>query len=97
MYGIIGQMTATEGNREKLIDILLKGTQEMPGCKLYAIAADTSDEVSIWITEIWDSEDSHKASLQLPGVQAAIAEGRAMIAEFGERHVVKPFGGWGVA
>ena len=97
MYGIIGQMTATDGNREKLIDILLNGTKEMPGCKLYAIAADTSDEAGIWITEIWDSEESHKASLQLPSVQAAIAEGRAMIAGFGARHIVKPFGGLGVS
>lgn len=97
MYGIIGQMTATDGNREKLIEILLNGTKDMPGCRLYAIAADTSDMVSIWITEIWDSEESHQASLQLPSVQAAIVEGKPMIAGFGDRHIVKPFGGLGVA
>jgi quinol monooxygenase YgiN len=97
MYGIIGQMMATDGNREKLIGILMNGIKDMPGCKLYAIAADASDEVSIWITEIWDSEESHKASLQLPGVQAAIAQGRPLIAGFGDRHMVKPVGGLGVA
>lgn len=96
MYGIIGQMQATEGNREKLIDILLNGTKEMPGCKLYAISADTTDETSIWITEIWDSEESHQASLQLPSVQQAIADGRPMIAGFGDRHIVTPIGGVGV-
>jgi quinol monooxygenase YgiN len=96
MYGIIGQMRATEGSREKLIEILLNGTQDMPGCKLYAISADKSDADGIWITEIWDSEDSHQKSLQLPNVQKAIAEGKPMIAGFGARHLVKPFGGWGV-
>ena len=96
MYGIIGQMMATEGNREKLIEILLNGTKDMPGCKLYAIAAATTDETGIWITEIWDSEESHQASLQLPSVQKAIAEGKPMIAGFGDRHIVTPFGGIGV-
>ena len=96
MYGIIGQMHATEGNRDKLIEILRDGTKAMPGCKLYAIAADTADETGIWITEIWDSEASHQASLQLSTVQAAIAAGRPMIAGFGVRHIVTPMGGIGV-
>lgn len=96
MYGIISQMKATEGNREKLIEILLNGTKDMPGCKLYAIAADTADETGIWITEIWDSEASHQASLQLPSVQKAIAEGRPKIAGFGDRHIVTPIGGIGI-
>ncbi len=96
MYGIIGQIQATEGNRDKLIEILLTGTKEMPGCKLYAISTDTTDETGIWITEIWDSETSHQASLQLPAVQKAIADGRPMIAGFGERRIVTPVGGIGV-
>ena len=96
MYGIIGQIEATEGNRDELITILLNGTKDMPGCKLYAISADTTDETGIWITEIWDSEESHQASLQLPAVQQAIAEGRPMIAGFGARHIVTPMGGTGV-
>ena len=97
MYGIIGKMVATEGSRDKLIEILLNGTQDMPGCKLYAISADSADETGIWITEIWDSEESHQASLQLPSVQAAIAEGRPMIAGFGDRHIVNPVGGVGIS
>ncbi|MEM7336896.1 MAG: putative quinol monooxygenase [Chloroflexota bacterium] len=96
MYGIIGQLKATAGNRDKLISILLNGTQEMPGCKLYAISADSTDDISIWITEFWDSEEAHQASLQLPSVQAAIAEGKPIIAGFGDRHIVNPVGGIGI-
>jgi quinol monooxygenase YgiN len=96
MYGIIGKINAKEGNRDKLIEILLHGTREMPGCKLYAIATDSTDDNGIWITEIWDSEESHKASLLLPGVQKAIADGKQMIAGFGDRHIVTPIGGLGV-
>lgn len=68
----------------------------MPGCKLYSIAADTADDTAIWITEFWDTEEHHKASLQLPAVQAAISEGKPLIAGFGERHIVSPRGGIGV-
>ena len=96
MYGIIGQIKATAGNRDQLSSILLEGTKEMPGCQLYAIAYDAEDEHSIWITEIWDSEESHKASLGLPKVQEAIARGKPMIAGFGERRIVTPIGGVGV-
>ena len=96
MYGIIGQMQATEGTRDKLIEILLNGTKDMPGCKLYAIAADAADETGIWITEIWDSKELHQASLQLPAVKKAIAAGKPMIAGFGNRHIVRPVGGTGL-
>ena len=97
MYGIFGQIMATEGDREALLEILLNSTTDMPGCKLYAIAGDAGDPASIWITEIWESEAAHQASLQLPGVQHAIAQGRPMIAGFGARHIVTPHAGVGLA
>ena len=69
MYGLIGKMTATPGQRDALIAILLEGTGAMPGCLSYIVAADPADADAIWITEVWDSEASHKASLALPGVK----------------------------
>jgi quinol monooxygenase YgiN len=38
MYGLIGKMSATPGQRDALADILLSGTGTMPGCLSYAIA-----------------------------------------------------------
>lgn len=73
MHGIIGQLKSTVGNREKLTDVLLRGTRNMPASRLYATAADTSDDTAIWITEIWDTEKSHQASLQLSSVQKLCA------------------------
>ena len=32
MYGLIGKITAKDGQREDLINILLEGTKDMPGC-----------------------------------------------------------------
>lgn len=93
MYGLIGQMTATPGDRAALIAILERGTRDMPGNIAYVIAEDRADENALWITEIWDSQESHAASLELPGVQQAIAEGRPMIAGMGHRFETTPVAG----
>jgi len=97
MYGLIGKMTAVEGKRDELIAILMEGMQEMPGCLSYVVAKDPEDGDAIWVTEVWDSAESHRASLQLPSVQAAIGKGRPLIAGFSDRHETEPVGGWGLA
>ncbi|MFC0250623.1 putative quinol monooxygenase [Massilia consociata] len=96
MYGLIGKMRAQPGQRDALIAILLEGTAAMPGCLSYGIAKDKLDADALWITETWDSQASHKASLSLPSVQAAIAKGRPLIAGFGERFETEPVGGHGM-
>lgn len=97
MYGLIGKMIAVEGQRDALIAVLLEGVSGMPGCLSYVVARDPADANAIWITEVWDSEASHKASLSLPSVKAAIAKGRPMIAGFGDSVVTAPVGGHGLA
>ena len=97
MYGLIGKAKTVEGKRDEFIKLLLDGTGSMPGCLSYIVAKDPSDANAIWITEVWDSKESHEASLKLPGVQAAIAKGRAMIAGFGERFITEPIGGHGLS
>jgi quinol monooxygenase YgiN len=97
MYGLIGQMTAVPGQRDALIAILLEGVAGMPGCLSYVVAKDPADENAIWITEVWDSPDSHQASLSLPSVKQAIARGRPLIAGFGKSVVTEPLGGHGLA
>ncbi len=82
MFGMIGKMRATPGKRAELIAILGDSTEAMPGCLSYIVAEDASDPDGIWITEVWDNETNHKASLQLPSVQSAITKARPIIAGF---------------
>jgi quinol monooxygenase YgiN len=96
MYGLIGKMTAVAGQRDALAAILLDGTHAMPGCLSYVIARDPADENALWITEVWDGQASHTASLSLPSVQAAIAKGRPLIAGFSNRVETEPIGGHGI-
>jgi len=97
MYGLIGKIIAAPGQRDALIAILLDGAGGMPGCLSYIVAQDATDADAIWITEVWDSPESHAASLSLPAVQQAIARGRPLIAGFGERFETVPMGGVGAA
>jgi quinol monooxygenase YgiN len=96
MYGLIGRFVAVEGQRDALIAALMEGIGGMPGCLSYVVARDPRDEASVWITEVWDSAASHKASLTLPAVREAIARAMPLIAAFQEHFETEPVGGHGL-
>ncbi|WP_257388031.1 putative quinol monooxygenase [Tahibacter caeni] len=97
MYGLIGKFVAVAGQRDALIALLLDCTGAMPGCLSYVVATDPKDADTVWITEVWTHEASHKASLNLPAVQAAIKQAMPLIASFGEGMQTRPVGGYGLA
>ncbi len=96
MFGLIGKMVATPGNRDQLAAAILGGTGAMPGCLSYVVAKDPRDENALWITEVWDSAESHKASLSLPQVREVIAKARPLISSFGDSVQSEPIGGVGL-
>jgi quinol monooxygenase YgiN len=96
LYGMIGRMKVVPGQRDALINILLEGARGMPGCLSYVVAQDPSDPDAVWVTEVWDSQESHRTSLSLPSVQEAMSRGRPLIAGFDERFETKPVGGHGL-
>lgn len=89
-YGLIGQMLVAEGMRDLVVEALVEGTGDMPGNLAYLIAEDLADPNAIWITEVWRTKTDHANSLQLPGVQAAIAKARPHITGFGTRIETRP-------
>ncbi|HEY6555950.1 MAG TPA: putative quinol monooxygenase [Polyangiaceae bacterium] len=96
MYGLIGKMRAVSGQRDALLAILLEGIESMPGCLSYVVAKDPADADAIWITEVWDGQDSHRASLALPAVRQAISRAKPLIAGFDSSVVTEPVGGHGL-
>jgi quinol monooxygenase YgiN len=84
MYGLIVRLTAHEGKRDQMIDVLRQSAGEMPGCLCYVVAKDAADARSIWVTEVWDTEQSHDASLSLPAVRSAIPLGKQLVSSFEE-------------
>jgi quinol monooxygenase YgiN len=96
MYGLIGKFIAADGRRDELIGYLLEGLRDMPGCLSYIVASDPADETILWVTEAWTDAGSHKASLALPQVQAAIEKARPLIAGMERIAETKPQGGHGL-
>ncbi len=78
MYMLHGRLAARPGRRDELLAVLAEGEHQarLPGCRLYLVAIDESDADGVWVTEVWESEDAHRASLQLELVKEQIA--RAM-------------------
>ncbi len=93
MYGLIGSFKAHLGERDNLIALMTAHINEMPGCLSYIVAHDPEDAETIWVTEVWDNAESHKASLQIPAVQDTIKHALPLIAEFGMSKVTTPIGG----
>jgi quinol monooxygenase YgiN len=96
MYGLIGRILATPGKRDELAAILVPGEGGMPGCFSYIVATDPQNPDALWVTEVWDSAESHRGSLKLPEVQAAIAKARPIIAGFDSRTETEVLGGIGL-
>ncbi|MDQ0812510.1 quinol monooxygenase YgiN [Streptomyces sp. B3I7] len=97
-YGYIGSMKAKPGFRDDVVSILLSGADGLreAGCHLYVVGVADDDDVTIWVTEVWQSRKHHRASLELPETRAAI--GRAMPMLTGEftGQEVSVLGGLGV-
>ena len=61
--------------------ILLSGLDGLAavGCQQYTVAEDATDEVTIWVTEVWLTRQAHEDSLQLPETQDAIKRAMPML------------------
>lgn len=94
MFGLIVRLTVVPGKREEMIRILKESAGQMPGCFSYVVAKDRTEENVLWVTEVWDSEASHDASLALPAVKNAIPQGKAIVSRFEKIAVTGPV--WGV-
>ena len=93
MYGLIGIFTALPGRRDDLLAAMTEGSEPMPGCLSYIIAKDPANENALWITEVWDSKQSHEASIQIPWVQAAIEKAMPLIVSMEQVAETEPVGG----
>jgi quinol monooxygenase YgiN len=96
MYGLIGIFTALPGRREDLLAAMTENREQMPGCLSYIIARDPANADALWITEVWDTKESHEASIQIPWVQAAIEKAMPLIVGMEQVAETEPVGGHGL-
>jgi quinol monooxygenase YgiN len=80
-----------------VVAILLEAVGELPtaGCRHYLVSVGDDPDL-VQVSEVWDSPEHHRASLDLPGTRAAIARAMPLLTgEFSsvEGEVVGGIGG----
>jgi len=97
-FGMQVTMTAMPGKGEELAAIMLEASKlvsTLKGCRIYVVQLSTSEKDTVLITEVWDSEEDHKASLSVPEIRELIGTARPLIASM-KHHTAKPIGGVGI-
>ncbi|WP_420126555.1 putative quinol monooxygenase [Longimicrobium sp.] len=97
-FGMYARMVAQPGRRDALTAILLRGVEGLRahGCHLYVVnhAADHPD--AVWVTEVWESREAHRASLELPETRQAIGEAMPLLTNDFQSIELDVVGGLGV-
>lgn len=81
-----GTLGAVAGRRDELVAHLTRRNDALRqvGCRLYEVGVSDDQPDTVFVVEVWDSAEAHRASLQLPEVQEAIAAARPLLSgEFG--------------
>jgi quinol monooxygenase YgiN len=76
-YGCFVKFTTLPGQRDALVKHLLSAAdlaKNAPGCELYIINTSPTEPETIWVTEIWKSQEEHDASLHIEGAQESIKQ-----------------------
>ena len=69
------------GQRDALVAILPRPKPGMreAGCLLYEVGVNDDQPDTVFVSELWESAESHQASLQLDSTKAAIAEAMPLL------------------
>jgi quinol monooxygenase YgiN len=98
-YGCYVKFTAQPGQRDALVEHLLSaaaGASKAAGCELYIINTSPTEPESVWVTEVWRSQQEHDASLTTLDAQVAIKQVLPLLAGSPEKIDVLPVGGKGL-
>lgn len=91
MYGLIVKLTSASGRRAELIEVLGgDDSHTIAGCLSFIVAEDTANEDVLWVTEVWASEASHKASLELPPSKPRLPTIETLITNYERMAVTRP-------
>jgi quinol monooxygenase YgiN len=98
-FGLYNKFSTVPGKADELADILIKAADLISGahgCRLYIVNKDQKNSNKVWVTEIWDSEEEHSASLSIEGVKELISEALPLLAGPPEQTKLDVLGGKGI-
>jgi quinol monooxygenase YgiN len=97
-FGLYGKLTAREGERDTLVDILLDAAAsmgELGDCEIYQVNISEDDPHSVFVYEVWSSEGAHQASLDLESTQTLIQKAKPILVGVERINTLIPQGGKG--
>lgn len=80
-FANVGSLGTKPGQRDAVVSILLRpmpGLKEA-GCLLYEVGVNDAVPDTVFVSELWESAEAHRNSLQLESVRAAIAEAMPLL------------------
>lgn len=98
-YGCYVKFTARPGQRDTLVEHLLRAAaavERAAGCELYIINTSPTEPETVWVTEVWRSQEEHDASLTGADARLAIQQVIPLIAGSPEKIDLLPIGGKGI-
>ena len=85
-FANVGTLGAVAGKRDELVAHLTRRSTALgeAGCLAYEVGVNDDDPDTVYVVELWESAEAHRASLALPEVQASIAAARPLLSgQFG--------------
>ena len=80
-FANVGSLETKPGQRDAVLSILVRpmaGLKEA-GCLLYEVGVNDAVPDTVFVCELWESQEAHRASLELESVQAAIEEAMPLL------------------
>ena len=81
VFANAGTLGTVPGKRDELVAHLSRRNDALRdvGCLAYEVGVNDDEPDTVFVVELWESAEAHRASLQLPAVQAAIAAARPLL------------------
>lgn len=98
-FGLYGKLVAHPGQRDALVEVLLKGAGalgDMPECQLYVVNVLEDEPDAVWVTELWTDEAAHQSSLQDKDIKSIVQRGVSLVAAMPEQIRLTPVSGKGL-
>ncbi|WP_226577924.1 putative quinol monooxygenase [Halobacillus litoralis] len=98
-FSILGKFTVQEGERDRMVDILLEAAESMKDleeCDIYLVNTSENEPNAVYVYEVWSNEDAHQSSLTLESTQTLIRRAKPIITGMERINTLKTKGGKGI-
>ncbi|GIO28527.1 putative quinol monooxygenase [Ornithinibacillus bavariensis] len=95
-FGLFGKFIAKDGDRDKLVAILLEAAasmQSLEECEIYHVSISEDEPNAIFVYEVWSDQTAHQESLSLESTKKLITHAKTMITGMERISTLIPIGG----